>query len=379
MSVDEARGEQPARDVHLRCACRSTAADRDDASGIHDDVAYRAEVAVPVEDARVAKDRGHRLNLLSSRLSAIAGTIDRMSESVRIVPANQATWDDVRAIFGARGTGQRCFCQRYKLHRRESFGSFPDEERAERMREQTEVGNPESETTSGLVAYVDDEPVGWCAVEPRPSFHGLVRNNRVPWEGRDEDPADETVWAVTCLFVRAGYRKQGISAELACGRRGTRAGARSAGAGGVPDGAQPGDPGGAARRHDPNLRSGRAVRGQQAHAATGGDEDRLRLIKAQPVLRMPAAMPLIVSRRARSRAGSSSPRRSRASSCDLQVVQRLEIVVAHLERACAGSGRGRAAATSPVTASTLLAGQLELASDVVEQLAACSSAPASAT
>ena len=57
--------------------------------------------------------------------------------------------------------------------------------------------------------------MGWCAVEPRPEFHGLVRNNRVPWEGRDEDPADETVWALTCIFVRAGYRKRGISAELA--------------------------------------------------------------------------------------------------------------------------------------------------------------------
>ena len=74
---------------------------------------------------------------------------------------------------------------------------------------------PGSETTSGLVAYLDGEPVGWCAVEPRPAFTGLVRNNRVPWEGRDEDKADESVWAVTCLFTRAGYRKRGVSRALA--------------------------------------------------------------------------------------------------------------------------------------------------------------------
>ena len=36
---------------------------------------------------------------------------------------------------------------------------------------------------------------------------------------------------------------------------------------------------------------------------------------AQPVLRIPAAMPLMVSSSARSRSGSSSPARSRASSC----------------------------------------------------------------
>jgi GNAT superfamily N-acetyltransferase len=43
----------------------------------------------------------------------------------------------------------------------------------------------------------------------------LVRNNRVPWEGRDEDKADESVWAVTCLFTRAGHRKRGVSRALA--------------------------------------------------------------------------------------------------------------------------------------------------------------------
>ena len=52
-------------------------------------------------------------------------------------------------------------------------------------------------------------------VEPRPAFTGLVRNNRVPWDGRDEDEADESVWAVTCLFTRAGFRRRGISRALA--------------------------------------------------------------------------------------------------------------------------------------------------------------------
>ena len=42
-----------------------------------------------------------------------------------------------------------------------------------------------------------------------------MRNNRVPWEGRDEDKADDSVWAVTCLFTRAGFRKRGVSRALA--------------------------------------------------------------------------------------------------------------------------------------------------------------------
>jgi len=69
--------------------------------------------------------------------------------------------------------------------------------------------------TSGLVAYLDDEPVGWCAVEERSAYEGLVRNNRVPWTDRDEDKTDDSVWAVTCLFTRAGFRRRGITYALA--------------------------------------------------------------------------------------------------------------------------------------------------------------------
>jgi GNAT superfamily N-acetyltransferase len=138
-----------------------------------------------------------------------------LEPALSIVPANEASWEDLQAIFGTRGTAFRCQCQRYKLRPREAFRSFPVEERAFRLRQQTDCGHPESDATSGLVAYLDGEPVGWCAVEPRPAYGGLVRNNRVPWEGRAEDKTDDSVWAVTCLFTRAGFRKRGISRALA--------------------------------------------------------------------------------------------------------------------------------------------------------------------
>jgi GNAT superfamily N-acetyltransferase len=135
--------------------------------------------------------------------------------TISVVPANEATWEDLRAIFGTRGTAARCQCQRFKLRRRESFGNFPAEERADRLREQTDCGHPGPGPTSGLVAYLDGEPVGWCAVEPRTAYVGLIRNNRVPWTDRAEDKSDDSVWAVTCLLTRAGYRKRGVSRALA--------------------------------------------------------------------------------------------------------------------------------------------------------------------
>jgi GNAT superfamily N-acetyltransferase len=134
---------------------------------------------------------------------------------IRVVPANEASWEDLQTVFGRRGSAVICQCQRYKLAPKESFGSFPAEERALRLREQTSPADPGADSTAGLVAYFDGEPVGWCAVEPRTAYPGLLRVYRTPWEGRNEDKSDDSVWAVTCVFVRAGFRKRGIAYALA--------------------------------------------------------------------------------------------------------------------------------------------------------------------
>jgi GNAT superfamily N-acetyltransferase len=138
-----------------------------------------------------------------------------MTDEIRILPARRATCEDLQTVFGSRGSAAICQCQRFKLAPREAFKSFPVEERAFRLRKQTNCGQPQATTTSGLVAYLGDEPVGWCAVEPRPAYEGLVRVFRVPWDGRSEDKTDESVWAVTCVFARVGFRRRGVGHALA--------------------------------------------------------------------------------------------------------------------------------------------------------------------
>jgi GNAT superfamily N-acetyltransferase len=137
------------------------------------------------------------------------------TSGLRTVPANRAGCDDLQTVFGDRGDAHVCQCQRFKLAPGEAFKSYPASERRRRLELQTNCGRPRATTTSGLVAYLDDEPVGWCAVEPRPAYHGLLRVFRTPWQGRHEDKLDETVWAVTCVFARAGYRRTGIGYALA--------------------------------------------------------------------------------------------------------------------------------------------------------------------
>ncbi|HEY7705423.1 MAG TPA: GNAT family N-acetyltransferase [Acidimicrobiia bacterium] len=132
---------------------------------------------------------------------------------LRIVPANQASWEDLVSIVGkSRCYDDLCFCQRFKIPTSE-WRSVSDAERAHRLRMQTECGHPGSDSTSGLVAYAGAEPAGWCAVEPRIAYPKL-KKTRVPWTGRDEDKDDPDVWAVTCFVTRAGMRHTGISRAM---------------------------------------------------------------------------------------------------------------------------------------------------------------------
>jgi GNAT superfamily N-acetyltransferase len=135
------------------------------------------------------------------------------AEQLTIVPANDASWDDLTAIFGTADYPSRCLCQRFKvvgwLWRDTTL-----EQRVAMLRAGTACGNPNAAATSGLVAYVDGEPAGWVAVEPRTAYPKL-RTLRVPWSGRDEDKDDDGVWVVTCFAVRKGYRGRGLTYHLA--------------------------------------------------------------------------------------------------------------------------------------------------------------------
>jgi GNAT superfamily N-acetyltransferase len=136
------------------------------------------------------------------------------AERLRIVPANEASCDELQVVFGTAGYPARCSCQHYKL-----TGMSPDETtregRRERLRAQAACGEPGAPSTSGLVAYLDGEPVGWVAVEPRTAYARLERLRTV-WRDRpEEDRSDHDVWSVTCFVVRQRYRRRGITYALA--------------------------------------------------------------------------------------------------------------------------------------------------------------------
>jgi GNAT superfamily N-acetyltransferase len=136
--------------------------------------------------------------------------------SIRIVPANEASWDDLQLILS--GTAGRCQCTRQRLGDREWY-ALPVEQRAAVLRDVVGCDSPidpadrTPQSTAGVVAYVDDEPAGWAAVDARSAFRRL-RGSPVPWAGRHETADDDTVWAIACLVVRRGFRGQHLTHDL---------------------------------------------------------------------------------------------------------------------------------------------------------------------
>jgi GNAT superfamily N-acetyltransferase len=65
-----------------------------------------------------------------------------------------------------------------------------------------------SGSVPGVLGYLDEEPVGWCSVEPREVFSTLARS-------RILKPVDDRpVWSIVCLFVHKDHRGKGISVRM---------------------------------------------------------------------------------------------------------------------------------------------------------------------
>jgi GNAT superfamily N-acetyltransferase len=60
----------------------------------------------------------------------------------------------------------------------------------------------------GILAYSDEQPIGWCSIAPREEFHRLERSRTL--KRIDNEP----VWSVVCFFVAKPFRGKGVSTRL---------------------------------------------------------------------------------------------------------------------------------------------------------------------
>lgn len=111
-------------------------------------------------------------------------------------------WNDFEKLFGDNGACGGCWCMSWRLKKSEfELGKGTQNKNAMKsLVEKNEV--------VGVLAYIDGEPVGWCAAAPREKYVRL-ENSRV-FKRID----DEKVWSITCLYILKSNRRKGISTEL---------------------------------------------------------------------------------------------------------------------------------------------------------------------
>lgn len=111
-------------------------------------------------------------------------------------------------VFGRRGDDPSwCWCRLFlgaPAVESATPGSGPDNRRALRQ----EITH--AEVPPGLLAYVENEPVGWTRVGPRSNFP-RVSGNRALAKVLTDDPG---VWWVTCFAVDRRHRRSGVGSAL---------------------------------------------------------------------------------------------------------------------------------------------------------------------
>jgi len=130
-------------------------------------------------------------------------------------PLSANRWADFERLFGEHGACGGCWCMLWRLSAAE-FRAGKGEGNRRAMKSLVDSG-----ITPGLLAYVENEPVGWIAVARRDKYPGLQRSRVLrPFD-------DLPVWSVSCFFVARAYRRQGVSkqlldaaAEFVCGQGG---------------------------------------------------------------------------------------------------------------------------------------------------------------
>ena len=109
---------------------------------------------------------------------------------------------DLERFSRGHGKFRYCSCMRWRMTSSE-FRRSDKPKRIEALRGEVANGRP-----TGVLAYADGVPVGWCSIAPREEFRGLERYRKL---ARIDAAA---VWSVTCFFVDRQYRRRGLTVDL---------------------------------------------------------------------------------------------------------------------------------------------------------------------
>lgn len=105
------------------------------------------------------------------------------------------TWNDFVSLMQTDTQCSECWCLNHREQRGCATGILA-QKKMQKLIEENKVG--------GLLAYQDQICIGWIAIDP---ISKLV--------GHDCQPSGKlNEWSIHCIFVKDGFRGQGISSEL---------------------------------------------------------------------------------------------------------------------------------------------------------------------
>lgn len=118
-----------------------------------------------------------------------------------IHPLTPDRWKALEDLFGEKGACNGCWCMYWRIGA--TYRKLPRDKNKQAFHRVVNAGPP-----PGLLAFEGDLAVGWCQLTPRKDLVWLDRTWRL------KRPDDTPVWSISCLYVRIGYRRRGVTSAL---------------------------------------------------------------------------------------------------------------------------------------------------------------------
>lgn len=126
----------------------------------------------------------------------------KFKSKFQFYPLRKNNWKDFVTLFGERGACGGCWCMSWLLTKKE----FDANKGAGNKRKMKKLVDNNSEP--GILAYFNEEPVGWCAIALRENYIRLEKSRVL------KRIDDQVVWSIPCFFIKKEFRRKGLSTEI---------------------------------------------------------------------------------------------------------------------------------------------------------------------
>jgi GNAT superfamily N-acetyltransferase len=125
-------------------------------------------------------------------------------DDTRYAPLEPGDWPALERLFGKRGVCGGCWCMLWRApYGGARFEADKGAVNLQRFRDLVLRGE-----ARGCLGWRGEDAIGWVSVGPRESFPYFERSRALsPLPG-------DRVWAVTCFYVPAPYRRHGVAVGL---------------------------------------------------------------------------------------------------------------------------------------------------------------------